>query len=474
MFGLRLFLACATVLEVHGFATSEHILIGDRAILKFPSSGSQKASASGNTNKTFLKLPNGNSLSFGEIVALAGDLYGLPKAPISDATDTKGAFNSSASALLYSADRVQNQDPGAAQKKTPSLQYQSEVILAGPMSTVDAALAAAAAAGKIPSTAFATDAVVGLDKRWNVITGGGSVASSWLPCGRYLNLAQTNWDHFVPAGRAWKVYAAGHAMALDIAGDTKWKSGGGGGSSSSVERLTLAYAFEAFSLHFLTDMFSSGHLRTPRKIFPQECSPDDVGSYLSRYMHDEDCKYGLNVTNKKGDRWRAYGDKRYRDPVNEASRAVPHARGQPSVDAVWPAPPAAEGGKVEPGGVEGGGADSSDASTFGAASCIPTPLPDGRGNFYSLFAWDGNMLWRRNDISKLWDSSRKKHGGLSGWWSTTTLVELDKFYGPPSDLPPPPNSTALSDLLKQEAAVHNDVGRAAGSPSVMKQEMHIN
>jgi hypothetical protein len=198
-----------------------------------------------------LMLPNGNSLAFGDIVALAGDLYGLPDAPISDAAGTaKAAFNNSALTLMYAADAVDNQDPGI--KKPSVAKFQSKVILAGPEATVEAALAAAAAAGKIPSTAYATDSVSGLDKRWNVISGGGSFATGWYPFGRYLKLAETNWDHFAYAGRAWKAYSAGHSIALDIAADTKWKSssssssssGVGGGNNTMNERLTLAYAFE--------------------------------------------------------------------------------------------------------------------------------------------------------------------------------------------------------------------------------------
>ena len=33
-----------------------------------------------------------------------------------------------------------------------------------------------------------------------------------------------------------------------------------------------------------------------------------IGDLLSKYMHDEDCKFGLRVQNKRGDKWRAYGD----------------------------------------------------------------------------------------------------------------------------------------------------------------------
>lgn len=32
------------------------------------------------------------------------------------------------------------------------------------------------------------------------------------------------------------------------------------------------------------------------------------GDLLSKYMHDEDNKFGLRVTNRRGDKWIVYGD----------------------------------------------------------------------------------------------------------------------------------------------------------------------
>ena len=59
-------------------------------------------------------------------------------------------------------------------------------------------------------------------------------------------------DHF--GKDAWMVYRAGHALALGIA-----KTGNG-----TIESLKSAYLHDAFALHFLTDQFASGHIRTPR------------------------------------------------------------------------------------------------------------------------------------------------------------------------------------------------------------------
>ena len=60
--------------------THEHIGLGDTAVLTFADGSEHLA------NNTYFTLPNNNSLTFSEILALAGDLYGLPDSPISDAT----------------------------------------------------------------------------------------------------------------------------------------------------------------------------------------------------------------------------------------------------------------------------------------------------------------------------------------------------------------------------------------------------
>ena len=76
---------------------------------------------------------------------------------------------------------------------------------------------------------------------------------------------------------------------------------------------------------------------------------------------------------------------------------------------------------------------------YTAASCIPAPLPPGKGSYQPLFLWDGTQLTRRSDINNLRDTERIDHEGFSGWWSATTLAKLELKYGPPSNLPPKPN-----------------------------------
>ena len=80
---------------------------------------------------------------------------------------------------------------------------------------------------------------------------------------------------------------------------------------------SLGYMLEAFACHFLTDLFSSGHLRTPRKALNTSLA----ATLCSQLMHDEDCYNGLVVQDVNGNTWTAYGDKRLVDPVNQANYA---------------------------------------------------------------------------------------------------------------------------------------------------------
>ena len=77
--------------------------------------------------------------------------------------------------------------------------HKAQQLLAGAEIEMTRALAAAARAGKLPSTAYAA---VGSDndQRFNVISGGGSIITNWFPFGLYVELAETNWDHFAYGG----------------------------------------------------------------------------------------------------------------------------------------------------------------------------------------------------------------------------------------------------------------------------------
>ncbi|WP_116948894.1 S8 family serine peptidase [Jiangella endophytica] len=101
---------------------------------------------------------------------------------------------------------------------------------------------------------------------------------------RYLLLASQNISHFSAGGTAWQAYASWHAKALVDALDA--------GRLSDAARWERAMTKEAFGLHFLTDSFSAGHVRTPRaeirdwyrQRFPD--SGDRILQYLARFLFD--------------------------------------------------------------------------------------------------------------------------------------------------------------------------------------------
>lgn len=85
---------------------------------------------------------------------------------------------------------------------------------------------------------------------------------------RYYRLAANNLAHFQAGGNARNEYERGHILALSHAFLA-------GAMPQEVGRWETAVTAEAFSNHFLTDMFAAGHIRTPR--------PDVKAWYTSNY-----------------------------------------------------------------------------------------------------------------------------------------------------------------------------------------------
>jgi outer membrane protein OmpA-like peptidoglycan-associated protein len=73
----------------------------------------------------------------------------------------------------------------------------------------------------------------------------------------YALLALQNIPHFLAGGSSRESWLQYHARAIDTAIRA--------GLSADNAQFTRAYAQEAFGQHFLTDSFSAGHIRTPRR-----------------------------------------------------------------------------------------------------------------------------------------------------------------------------------------------------------------
>ncbi|EKM58566.1 uncharacterized protein PHACADRAFT_207386 [Phanerochaete carnosa HHB-10118-sp] len=94
----------------------------------------------------------------------------------------------------------------------------------------------------------------------------------------YLGISAINFDHF--GEDACTAYNAGHTYALRLA---------------SAGKLLKAYAANAFADHFLEDLFSAGHLRSPRRMLHTRGGWNPTADFARHVlsMHDEDCAIGL-------------------------------------------------------------------------------------------------------------------------------------------------------------------------------------
>lgn len=253
--------------------SGEHELVGDSVALP-------------GLDVPVLTLRNGASVSYGQVVALAGDFYAVPGKPIAqgvDAADRAARFTA-ALASLHDAPRAE---------LTAVLQA---------VSAESAAITAALQHGTAASQTYQS----GHDLAYTEMTGG-----------RYLELAGDNIDHF---GRdALIAFGTGHRMAVALA-----VQAAAGGPAT----LHDAYLTSAFAAHFLTDLFSAGHLRVERArlhAWSRIAVPGislAVGDYLAMKAHGEDCRYGVAVGNARGDRTVMFGDARIFDQENAVGLAL--------------------------------------------------------------------------------------------------------------------------------------------------------
>ncbi|MBC3334919.1 phospholipase [Pseudomonas proteolytica] len=361
------------------FEGGEHTAIGDETLLRFVQGEPSIPGA-----KVKLHLPNGLALTYGQIIALGGDFYGIPGHPISEGASP--------------AERVQRFTAAFNSLATlPASRDEAGKILAVMQKEINA-VKQAIKEGKQAHEAY--DALGDtLSEEWNRITGGGSVVSAMVPLGRYLKLAADNADHF--GEWALSAYLAGHTGALQQAVVAH--------QSGSDQQLELAYAMNSFADHFLTDLFSAGHLRVPRKQLARVVTPGELGSLISRFMHDEDSKFGLKVRNALGDEWHAYGDKRYFDSNDAANRAQVKRAVQVSADEIFEA--YVSGILPSP-------------ATYKAPLYVPdlNAVNNPSTNFSPLFKAEGDKVLRRKDVNNLNDKQ-----WTNDWWGWSTYLLLQNY-----------------------------------------------
>lgn len=203
--------------DVVDFAPFEHKHIGDKVCITSENMGRLNS----------LKLPNGLVLSLGQIIALAGDFYGVPTQPIIDPSNQTNhdryrrfidAYNSLAREPKEKLQPELNKLLAALEHETRNLKSLK-------------------------------------DKLWDKITGGKWIWFLPVKHGRMLKLAKTNHDHFLPYAK--EAYLTGHKLAMDKAREASDKTN----AEEKENLLHEALSLDGFACHFLTDSFSSGHIR---------------------------------------------------------------------------------------------------------------------------------------------------------------------------------------------------------------------
>lgn len=365
-----------------GFESSEHVMAGEEIQLYFSTKEAP-------IRNFIFTLDNGVTIPYSELITL-GDFYeivGKPLGePMSDIERTQrfiNAFNS------FSA----NKDV------IPELTQILDVVRNEKQAVEDGMKK-----GEKPEDIYKR-IVTDNNRQWNCITGGDCSKNYWIKPGRYVKLAAQDYSHFSDA--AWKVYLTGHTLAINEAiqahktGDTK--------------KLEHAYALNTFACHYLSDLFATGHLRTPRYELSKHVTPPVVGAILSDFMHIEDNENALHVHNLRGDHWIALGDNFYLHKDNSENRKLLHEALQKSSNHIF----AAYQTGIAPEENE-------------IAEIIPQPDEIGnqtKQDAASLFYWDENSkkLMRRNDLAKLHD-----YHWTSNWWGWSTLVLLSQLNGIPT------------------------------------------
>ena len=137
-----------------------------------------------------------------------------------------------------------------------------------------------------------------------------------------------------------------------------------------------------------------------------------IASALAFYMHNEENKFGIHVSNAKGDHWLMYGDKSYFKESSSFHRHIIHRALQASADQVFYA-------------YLTGKAYASKA----VSSLIPYPdevKNQGTVDIAPLFYWDEQQksLLRRSTMSLYYDRE-----WTTDWTGLGTLIELRRERG---------------------------------------------
>lgn len=380
-----------------GFNSAEHIAAGNKVLLHL---NEDSCAFDVGTAKLCprLELSNGLKLTYGDLVALGGDFYGIPETSIalgSSAAQQEQRFINAFNSLANDPASLQE-----AQIILKTIQWEGEQIKNGIIE------------GKTEAQVYA-QINTQLNQSYNCETGGGCGKFWELKQGRYLKLGkgQSNVDHF--GEYALLSYQAGHRVALMTA-QAAYRAQS---ADKKQNLLQTAYAMNGFANHFLSDGFASGHMRMPRLALYNKATLKIVALLLTFYMHDEDNKKGLIVYNQRGDRWKAFGDAYYWDQANAENRKILLEAMQASADEIFNAYSTGEIIEASQSKVT---QIFPDLNKLNKDSTLNSPE-----NSSPLFIWDSQhqKLKIRSRIDDL-----NQYEWKTQWIATEKLIELLIFY----------------------------------------------
>jgi len=272
------------------FDSSEHNALGAINLSGLPAGFTQ------------FTLSNGAKLTFGDIIALAGDYYGVPEQPICQGSTSQerikrflAAYNTLAKGNVSEINNLLD-------------------LIKNERHAVDTALQNGTSVSAAINAHNSEEYMHALE----------------YTKGRFLELAERNLDHF--SDEAIAAYQTGHQLAMLAAIDARKISD----TEEQQKQLEYAYTLEAYACHFLTDHFATGHIRTPRAQL-EKAFDAVIGSLLSLFQHNEDGDSGLEVANKRGEVWKAYGDGHLFEEVCEDTKTKAKEAVQTTANEVYQA-----------------------------------------------------------------------------------------------------------------------------------------
>jgi hypothetical protein len=366
-----------------GFEAAEHMVAGEQIQLYFDTQHGQK--------DYLLHLNNGLTLTFSQIIALSGDYYAVLGETISESKtidERKSKFIAAYQTLA--------EDPATVSevpKILAVMQKEHQDVIEGMQR------------GEKPEAIYAR---IGDDnnRQWNCITGGGCSSMWWLTPGRYLNLSREDYDHF--GDNAWLAYQAGHQVAIETAITAH--------QTQNIKLLESAYTMDAYACHFLSDRFSSGHMRVPRVQLHSQVTPQVLGDLLVRFMHNEENQNGVHVHNLRGDRWIAFGDRYYFSVQNKDNRNLLEKTLQESINQIFYAYQQGNNPEVN--------------DIYALLPIMDEINGATHQDIAPLFYWEQatQTIYRRSDITNPYDNHY-----TSDWWGWSTVVLLSNEKGLPTE-----------------------------------------